>query len=298
MARGGVLDGEVADVEFLDAGPAQRHRGGLAQRGPARGGEPGVGEVDDEAAGGVGGQGGGVRVGDRVGDGPAGVRRPDGDQVAVRLPGPGPVAPHAPHPARPVAVHRDAPAGQFEGDRAGGGRPDGEGGAAGVEHRSQGGPSGAGAVEVVEDAGELHAGGARPLGGALGGDQAPAQGGGGQGPVAGVDGEGRVAGQVGVGGALGGGEGAGGEADAAGGASGAVGRVAELQLCGDGLGALPDHGGAVDPLGLGLGPAAGRGRLGPGVRREGEHGGAGQQGEHGGGPTAEAVRGGGHGPWF
>ncbi|GAA3066465.1 hypothetical protein GCM10020000_58260 [Streptomyces olivoverticillatus] len=85
---GAVGDGEVADVQLLDLRLAQGYGLRLAQPLPAGRGEGGVGEVGDETAFRVGGEGGGVGVGDVVGDDLVGGRGPDGDGVAVGLAGP------------------------------------------------------------------------------------------------------------------------------------------------------------------------------------------------------------------
>lgn len=138
VGRGAVRDREVPDVEFLDLRGGGGYGRGLAQLAPAGRRQLGVGEVDGQAVSGVRGQRGGVRVGDEVADHLADGRGPDGDGVPVALAGPAPLAAHRPDPGGVVAVHRDGPAVEFEGDLLGGGRPHRQGGAAVLEDGAEG----------------------------------------------------------------------------------------------------------------------------------------------------------------
>src|SRR5690606_7003609 len=165
----------------------------------------------------------------------------------------------------------------LQGDVARGGRPDGQRRPAVAEHRPEVRLGGAGGVEVVEHAGELHAGGGEhgSGGGALGGDDLAAQGRAHPVPVARVDGPGGAVLQVREAGLLGVGEGRPRQAQPAGVAGaeravldrdGAGGRGEELGG-GGGVGAVPDEGVPVDPDRLGGGEVVG-GRGAPGLRQQ------------------------------
>lgn len=194
VGRRAVRDGEVADVQFLDLGVPQRGGGGLLQTGPAARRQLRVGEVDDEAAGGVGGQGGGVGVGDLVGDQLLDGGGPDGHGVPVGLAPPVLLAGDRPDAGAVVALHRVGAAVEFERDGPGGGGPHGERGRRLAEDRAEFGGGRLLPVQVVQDARGLYAGGGEQsaVGGALGGDELAAQGLADPVPVAGVHGERRV----------------------------------------------------------------------------------------------------------
>lgn len=190
----GVRDREVADLQLLDLGVPQRHGGGLPQSGPALRRECRGVEVDDEAAGGVRGQGGGVRVGDLVGDDLLDGGRPHLHHIAVRLAGPLRGAGDGPDAGPVVAPHRDVLPVEFQGDGLRGGSPDGEGGTAVGEDRTERRGARALPVQVVEHTRALYAGRGEQsaVGGALGGDQLAAQRLADPVPVTRVDGERRV----------------------------------------------------------------------------------------------------------
>ncbi|ESU50210.1 hypothetical protein P376_1812 [Streptomyces sp. HCCB10043] len=268
VLRRAIRDREVPDVQLLDLGVPQRGGGGLLQAGPAARRELRVGEVDDEAAGGVGGQGGGVGVGDLVGDqlldggGPDGHGVPVGLALPALLPGDGPDA------GAVVALHRDAAAVEFERDGLRGRGPHGERRCGFAEDRAEFGGGCLLAVQVVQDSGGLYAGGGEqgPVGGALGRDQLAPQGLADAVAVAGVHGERRIVLQVGELGLLGVaqltllepkpltlvGERPVHDGDAA------LLGVHELLAGGVGGLHLPDDGVRVDPLRLGLGQVGGR----------------------------------------
>ncbi len=273
VGGGAVRDGEVADVQLLDLRGGEGDGRGLAQGLPAGRGELRVGQVHDQAVDGIRGEGGGVGVGDEVADHLAGARGPDGHVVAVGLAGPGAFAAHRPDAGGVVAAHGDRAAVEFEGDLLGGGGPDGEGGAAVLEDGAEGG---GGRVQVVEDAGELDAGGGedRAVRGAGARDELAAQGLADPVAVARVDGVGAVRGEVRELLLLGGGElglaqpqpvGAAGQGAVLG-LDGAVAGGEELHGGGCG-GGVPGKGVAVDPDGLGLGEVQGGGGAG-GLREE------------------------------
>ena len=224
-------------------------------------------EVDDEAAGGVGGQGGGVRVGDLVGDDLLDGGRPHLHHVAVRLAGPLRGAGDGPDAGAVVAPHRDVLPVEFQGDGLRGGSPDGEGGTAVAEDRAERRGARALPVQVVEHTCALYAGGGEQsaVGGALGGDQLAAQRLADPVPVTRVDGERRVVLEVRVLRLLGVGQRGRGEPQPPAlvgerpvdDGDPAVLRVDELLAGGVGGLHLPHDGVGVDPLCLGLGEVGG-----------------------------------------
>ncbi len=137
-----------------------------------------------------------VRVGDLVGDDPADGRG-HRDGVPVRLAGPGPGSRHRPDTRVTVPAHRDPSAVQLQGDRAGRGGPDGQGGPAPVEDGPEAGVARL-AVEIVQHPGDLNARGReqRSVRGPLRGDDLAAQRGADTVAVTRVDREGRVVPQV------------------------------------------------------------------------------------------------------
>ncbi len=152
-----VADREVPHVQLVDVGVLGPGRGGLAQPVPAGRRERPVGEVGDDGAGRIGGERDRVRVGDDVGLHPP-ARRGEHPYL-VRVGGALPRAgtrrlPHA------VAVpgHRDSPRADQQVHRLGRRRPDGEPRHAVPPGDAEVASRGA-AVDVVEHAGDLHAGG-------------------------------------------------------------------------------------------------------------------------------------------
>lgn len=164
VGRDGVVgDGEVPHRQFGDLRLRRGRRGRLAQPRPAGRGERRIGQVDDLAVRGVRRERHRVGVGDRRGDDLLGGRLPGFDPVAVVPAGPVAAAACRPDAGAVVAAHRHRArrsrrrVGQFEGDGAGGGRPDREGGHLTGEADPERGVGG-GAVDVVEHAGDLHPG--------------------------------------------------------------------------------------------------------------------------------------------
>ena len=157
-----VRDREVADVQLVDRRVGRLGERGLAQRAPAGGRERRVVEVDEHGALGVRGERERVRVGDDVGDDLVHARRVDLHPVGVRG-----VAPRALAPRRPGAVagaaHGDAPVAEQEVDVLRGRRPHREPRPAAAPRRAQVAVGGAVAVELVEHAGQLDAGGGEDL---------------------------------------------------------------------------------------------------------------------------------------
>ena len=151
-----VADREVPDLQLVDVRVLGAGRGRLAQPVPAGRRERPVGEVGDDRAGRVGGQRHRVRVGDDVGLHPAGRRGEHPHLVRVGGALPRPRAADLPD-AVAVPAHREPRRADQQVHRLRGRRPDGEPRRAVPPGDAEVAAGGA-AVDVVEHAGDLHAG--------------------------------------------------------------------------------------------------------------------------------------------